>query len=193
MQNYKEPISTNMRSQGIRPYGGLSYEHMFSWNAPPPLKRRARNALCLARSFLLLEDDRDGEVDWEVDQDEPGRGPIEDRRGPRSAGAGGADWAYTSLLELLLPPFPERVVPGSQGAPPVPPARRVLLSGSHRPLHRVSHHPHRIPLRERWSVRNRRAGQPAPAPQVCLCSCNRSTTVEHAPPTRTGRPRATRV
>ena len=44
---------------------------MFPWSTPSPLTRRARNALSLARSFLLLEDDYD--VDWEVDLDEPGR------------------------------------------------------------------------------------------------------------------------
>jgi len=44
---------------------------MFPRSTPFPLTRRARNALTLARSFLLLEDDYD--VDWEVDQDESGR------------------------------------------------------------------------------------------------------------------------
>lgn len=47
------------------------YEHMFPRSTPSPLTRRARNALSLARSFLLLEDDYD--VDWEVDQDELGQ------------------------------------------------------------------------------------------------------------------------
>lgn len=47
------------------------YEHMFPQRTPSPLTRRARTALSLARSFLLLEDDYD--VDWEVDQDETGR------------------------------------------------------------------------------------------------------------------------
>jgi hypothetical protein len=47
------------------------YEHMFPRSAPSLLTRRARNALSLARSFLLLEDDYD--VDWEVDLDEFGR------------------------------------------------------------------------------------------------------------------------
>jgi hypothetical protein len=50
------------------------YEHMFPWSTPSPLTRRVRNALSLARSFLLLEDDYD--VDWEVDWDEPGRGDV---------------------------------------------------------------------------------------------------------------------
>jgi hypothetical protein len=44
---------------------------MFPRSTPSPLTRRARNALSLARSFLLLEDDYD--VDWEVDQDEFGQ------------------------------------------------------------------------------------------------------------------------
>lgn len=47
------------------------YEHMFPRSTPSPLTRRARNALSLACSFLLLEDDYD--VDWEVDQDDPGQ------------------------------------------------------------------------------------------------------------------------
>jgi hypothetical protein len=63
----------------IRPHGPLSYEHMFPRSTPPTRTRRARNALSLARSFLLLEDDYD--VDWEVDQDEPGRGETHQRRG----------------------------------------------------------------------------------------------------------------
>jgi hypothetical protein len=54
----------------VRPYAYL-YEHMFPRSTPSPLTRRARNALSLARSFLLLEDDYD--VDWEVDQDEFGQ------------------------------------------------------------------------------------------------------------------------
>lgn len=45
---------------------------MFPRSTPSLLTRRARNALSLARSFLLLEDDYD--VDWEVDLDEFGRG-----------------------------------------------------------------------------------------------------------------------
>jgi hypothetical protein len=44
---------------------------MFPRSTTSPLTRRARNALSLARSFLLLEDDYD--VDWEVDRDELGR------------------------------------------------------------------------------------------------------------------------
>jgi hypothetical protein len=45
---------------------------MFPRSTPSPLARRARNALSLARSFLLLEDDYD--VDWEVDRNEPRQG-----------------------------------------------------------------------------------------------------------------------
>jgi hypothetical protein len=41
---------------------------MFSPTRTSALKRRARSALGLTRSFLLLEDDY--EVDWEVGQDE---------------------------------------------------------------------------------------------------------------------------
>jgi len=73
----------------IRPAVYL-YEHMFPRSTPSPLTRRARNALSLARSFLLLEDDYD--VDWEVDQNEPGQGSARGRRGA----AGGED----SYLEM---------------------------------------------------------------------------------------------
>ncbi|HEY2537391.1 MAG TPA: hypothetical protein VGI24_10460 [Solirubrobacteraceae bacterium] len=41
---------------------------MFPRRTPSPLTHRARTALSLARSFLLLEDDYD--IDWEVEQDE---------------------------------------------------------------------------------------------------------------------------
>jgi hypothetical protein len=50
---------------------------MFPWSTPSPLARRARNALALARSFLLLEDDCD--VDWEVDPERSGRGGARGR------------------------------------------------------------------------------------------------------------------
>lgn len=73
----------------IRPPRPLSYEHMFPRSTPSPLTRRARNALSLARSFLLLEDDYD--VDWEVDQDESGRGDARERQVViASAGRGAA-------------------------------------------------------------------------------------------------------
>ena len=72
------------------PRRALSYEHMFPWSTSVPLAHRARNALSLARSFLLLEDDYD--VDWEVDQDEQGWGAARGRTalaGPeREAGYG---------------------------------------------------------------------------------------------------------
>lgn len=45
---------------------------MFDSSRTSRLTRRARAALSLARSFLLLEDDYD--VDWEVDQDEQSQG-----------------------------------------------------------------------------------------------------------------------
>jgi hypothetical protein len=44
-----------------------------SWRTAKPAQR-ALDALRLARSFLLLEDDY---VDWEVDRDEPGRGALD--------------------------------------------------------------------------------------------------------------------
>lgn len=53
-------------------------EHMFPQGTSPKLTRRALNALSLARSFLLLEDDH--VRDWEVAEDEPGPG------GPREQG-----------------------------------------------------------------------------------------------------------
>src|SRR3979411_2166184 len=67
----------------IRPSAYL-YEHMFPRSTPSPLTRRARHALALARSFLLLEDDYD--VDWEVDQDEPGQGRARERRDAAGGG-----------------------------------------------------------------------------------------------------------
>jgi hypothetical protein len=44
---------------------------MFPWSTPSPLTRHTRNALSLARSFLLLEDDY--VRDWEVAGTEPGQ------------------------------------------------------------------------------------------------------------------------
>lgn len=57
---------------------------MFPRSTPSPLTRRARNALSLARSFLLLEDDYS--VDWEVDQDESDQGSARERRGTIDGG-----------------------------------------------------------------------------------------------------------
>ena len=89
--------------------------------------RRARAALSLARSFLLLEDDYD--VNWEVNQDEPRRG--EQRAAYIEASAAG------------------------HRAPRRPSAAA---------------HPHRTPLRRSATARAaRRAGQPAPKSQLCLC------------------------
>ena len=82
---------------GFRPQVHVQYEHMFPRTTQHPLTRRARwpkrglapkarvprlrsifaRPLSLARSFLLLEDDYD--VDWEVDQDESGRGDTRGR------------------------------------------------------------------------------------------------------------------
>jgi hypothetical protein len=90
--------------------------------------RRARSifdrSLSLVCSFLLLEDDYD--VDWEVDQDEPGRDPARGR---------------DAIVE----------------------SRTAEL------------HPHRTTLRGR-SARVR-AGQPAPAAQVCVCPVGGNSTV----------------
>jgi hypothetical protein len=61
------------RSYRVRPTRVLAYEHMFPTANKPKLAQRALDALRVARSFLLLEDDYD--VDWEVDQDEPNRVP----------------------------------------------------------------------------------------------------------------------
>jgi hypothetical protein len=52
----------------FRPRALVAYEHMFSSSRTSTLGQRALDALGLARSFLLLEDDYD--VDWEVDWDE---------------------------------------------------------------------------------------------------------------------------
>jgi hypothetical protein len=74
----------------IRPVAFLSYEHMFPFARTSTLAQRALDALCLTRSFLLLEDDHD--VDWEVGQDEhfqaihPHRAPLRGRRAARRPG-----------------------------------------------------------------------------------------------------------
>jgi hypothetical protein len=90
-------IDTHTRSGSIRPNGDLAYEHMFSFAPTSKLAQHTLDALRMARSFLLLEDDYD--VDWEVDQDELarsqhphrialGRGaPLRGRRIARRPGA----------------------------------------------------------------------------------------------------------
>jgi hypothetical protein len=123
----------------VRPHACLSYEHMFPWSTPSPLARRARNALTLARSFLLLEDDYD--VDWEVDRERPGRGAARGRTDDR----GRAD---------------ER---GRVNEPGRAHRRRHRAA----PAHTEASHPHRVWLRGRSS--RRRPGAPRPVPQVCLC------------------------
>jgi hypothetical protein len=68
----------------------LSYEHMFPSSRTSSLRQRALDALDLARSFLLLEDDYS--VDWEVDQaerahlDHPHRAPLRGRLARRRSG-----------------------------------------------------------------------------------------------------------
>jgi hypothetical protein len=63
---------------------------MFPTARTPKLAQHALGALRVARSFLLLEDDR--EVDWEVDKDEPTppphphRGQLRRRRVERRPG-----------------------------------------------------------------------------------------------------------
>jgi hypothetical protein len=52
----------------FRPQSLLSYEHMFPLGRTSTFRQHALDALHLARSFLLLEDDY--HVDWEVGQDE---------------------------------------------------------------------------------------------------------------------------
>jgi len=89
----------------------IVYEHMFGWSTPSPLTRRARRSigrsLSLARSFLLLEDDYD--VDWEVDQDESGRG---DTRG-RADAATEPHPHRAPLRGGFVPRRPGRPVPAS--------------------------------------------------------------------------------
>jgi hypothetical protein len=80
----------------FRPMGALLYEHMFCLPRTSQLAQRAREALLLARAFLLLEDD--DPVDWEVGQEEPAptshepewahahRAPLHERRAPRRGG-----------------------------------------------------------------------------------------------------------
>jgi hypothetical protein len=117
---------------------------MFPRSTPPPLTRRARNALSLARSFLLLEDDYD--VDWEVDQDELGRDRskidgISDRSARGRADAVGGSGAVGEAQAV---------------------GRRGTVDGRSTP----SPHPHRAPLRGRAA--RERAGQPPTRPQVCI-------------------------
>jgi hypothetical protein len=105
---------------------------MFDSTRTSLLARRARAALSLARSFLLLEDDYD--VDWEVDQDEPCQGELR-----------------AAYLEAAA---------ASDRVP--------------RDLRAVGH-PHRAQIRRRARVAAaRRAGQPAPKEQLCLCPVNRA-------------------
>jgi hypothetical protein len=66
----------------FRPGGMAPCEHMFPSLRTSPLAKRSLDALRLARSFLLLEDDHD--VDWEVDQDEPSPPPHPHRAPLRS-------------------------------------------------------------------------------------------------------------
>jgi len=86
-----------------RPPGSLSYEHMFPWSTPSPLARRTHDAFSLARSFLLLEDDYD--VDWEVDQDEPGQGEARER----GDAAFGGDDSPRARVSAGLHPHPHRM------------------------------------------------------------------------------------
>jgi hypothetical protein len=105
----------------------LSYEHMFSPAPKTKLAQRTLGALRVARSFLLLEDDYD--VDWEVDQDEPGRG--EQR---------------AAYIEAAATGHRAQRRPGATA------------------------HPHRTPLRHSATARAaRRAGQPTPRSQLCIC------------------------
>jgi hypothetical protein len=53
----------------VRPIATVAYEHMFPHANRTKLAQRALDAMRVARSFLLLEDDY--EVDWEVGQGEP--------------------------------------------------------------------------------------------------------------------------
>jgi hypothetical protein len=157
---------TYVRSHASVRTSAYRYEHMFPQSIPSPLTRRARSALSLARSFLLLEDDYD--VDWEVDQDESGQDrskidEISDRPArERRDGVGGRD---------------DKPISSAVG--------RQEKAGPGR-------HPHRGALRGR-SARVR-AGEPAPAPQVCLCPVEHSATaaIRRTVPMRTGRPQATR-
>jgi hypothetical protein len=52
----------------FRPEPDLLYEHVFCSLARSTLAQRARTALSLTRSFLLLKDD--DPVDWEVDRED---------------------------------------------------------------------------------------------------------------------------
>ncbi len=62
----------------FRPKGRLQCEHMFCSPRTSKLTQRARDALALARAFLLLEDG--DPVDWEVGREELAAASMEGRR-----------------------------------------------------------------------------------------------------------------
>ena len=137
--------------------------------------RRASAALSLARSFLLLEDDYD--VDWEVDQDEPGRG--EQRAAYIGASAAGRQ----------APRRPSAAAHPHGKPMATHPHRTPSATHPHRTPSVT--HPHRTPLRGSASARAaRRTGQPAPKSQLCLCpvgstSHARTEASARHPPNRT--------
>lgn len=139
---------------------------MFPLRTPPSIARRAHTALSLARSFLLLEDDH--VRDWEVAGDEPGRGDAHRRKDMPG---------HEKELGVLGVSAGERRL-----------GKHTYADGQ-RPA--LEAHPHRRQLRVR--PRRGRAGQPAPAPQVCLCPHRQAPTAQPSPAKRTGRPQAART
>jgi len=85
----------------FRPMALLSYEHVFCSPRTSTLAQRAREALSLTRSFLLLEDG--DPADWEVGQE--GARPVSNEPA----------WAHAHRARLRKCRAPRR---GGQPAPP---------------------------------------------------------------------------
>jgi hypothetical protein len=109
-----QPAERGARTFGrSRPARGVGYEHVFCLTRTSTLRQRARDALALARAFVLLEDDES--CDWEVSREE--RTPASNE--PR--------WAPAHRAQLYTRRKPRR---GGQPAPsPQPCLSPVQPSG----------------------------------------------------------------
>lgn len=110
--NRSQRTHTHVCSHGFRLTGAVACEHMFCSHRTSELKQRARNALALARAFLLLEDD--DPVDWEVDREE------------RAAASREPVWAPAHRASLRGALLGGRRTPRRGGQPAAPP--QVCLS-----------------------------------------------------------------